>query len=459
MSLISGLIGGGGGSSVGTGNPIFYAKRYGVTGINDGSRDDAPLIRTAYAEAVAAGASALVLPVGDVWMKTYDGTADSQTVYPYYTMLRIAASNFSIIVPEGCTVHIDETLSYAGGSSPTYSCFCIYNASTAKYSKITGGGHFKHEGNTTNRVMPAYITALTDDCEISNLSAENFYPQAVGVFDCSTSYQGRLLNLKVLGCFAGVLQSSGTSTTAVEIRNIWVKNYKKYGVGMAGANNTVSQIIADNSEYATAQGLVATNAGLYIQNRASGHRISDVTVTGSDITAGADARAVLIDGNVTGISDPITIRGLKASGVYHVFKSQGIAVPVEISDVQVSGCVNYADKVAKATKPNTGRVTHKNVVGAITGVGFQNTSAEGLDSLIDVNLTGASTLYHSSLNQRVLEFRGCTNPSTITRPITANGLAATDKGVQFYDNALASPRPIYYSGGTTVWYDGAGASV
>src|SRR6267378_6149858 len=71
----------GGAPASGTDGTAVYASSYGVTGINDGTRDDTPLLQTAYAAAVAGAAKALILPQGDVYFKSY--TADSSPPYSY----------------------------------------------------------------------------------------------------------------------------------------------------------------------------------------------------------------------------------------------------------------------------------------------------------------------------------------------------------------------------------------
>lgn len=460
MTLNASVFGNGGGSGVGTGNPIFYAKRYGVTGINDGSRDDAPLIRTAYTEAVAAGASALVLPVGDVWMNsfdpaTYNGSANS-VGYPWANMLRVEQSNFTIVVPEGCTVHTNEAES---NTTNSWSIFTFYAAGTIRNSGICGGGRFVHENSSyasQKKLMFAHLGSLSDNCFIRNLSGENSYPQSVGAFDNSSSFVGFLENLYVKKCYSGIVQSSTAATTGGTMIGLTVKDYIKYGISSFGENMNCANWTTDNRETATAEGLVSDNAAVRFDIRASGTTLNGLNAIGKDKTVGALSRVFWIRGTNSATTSGLRLANIRAETFYDFAKVSGMHKDIVFDGVDFCDAVNFFDNA-------TGTLTNKNVGfynvnAAITGIAFKNTAGAGFFDLDNVTVTGHSSFFDATCASRIRKYKDSV-PVTIARPTTANGLAATDKGVQFYDNALASPRPVYYSGGAAVWYDGAGAAV
>jgi hypothetical protein len=219
--------------ATGTDGTAVYASNYGVTGVNNGSRDDTPLLQTAYAAAVATGANALILPQGDVYCKSY--TRDSN--YPYSYVIRCAANDFKIIVPDGCTVHCTVIDDGQGGANPSnyWSLFQF----TGQRSGITGGGHFVHATPGYSGAMPnnyvsaSHLAASSSDCYQINLSADGFVPP-IGVFDNSSSYGGLQALLRVRTCQRGVIQSSAAPTTRPFMFGCQVSDYYAYGIGFQG---------------------------------------------------------------------------------------------------------------------------------------------------------------------------------------------------------------------------------
>lgn len=237
-----------------------YAAAYGVSGINNGSQDDTPSLQAAYAAAVAAGSHALILPTGNVYLQSY--TADR--TYPYSYVLRVAADDFQIVVPDGCIVYCTVVDDGQGGTTATnyWSLFQF----TGSRSGITGGGQFKHTvpgytGTTPNNyVVVSHLTSTSVDCYQTNLLANGFAP-CIGVFDNSSSTSGFQAMLRVRTCQNGVVQSS-TLNQAGAIYDCTVEDYYDKGFEIAGARISAGNLRADDLTSfsgTTANGLVISS--------------------------------------------------------------------------------------------------------------------------------------------------------------------------------------------------------
>ncbi len=231
---------------------VMEAATYGVTGINDGTRDDAPLLAIAYSAAVAAGSKSLVLPVGNVYVNARIPDAS----YPFDYVVRILVDDFTIVVPPGCLIH---DLNVGGGTAGTYlDIFQVGggNATAVKRSGVLGGGKFIHAtpGAGNNFSSAVHLTSTSDQCFIDNLSADGLASQGDGVFDNSSANRASMSRLSVKNCVQGVMQSSTSATVKATISDITVLDYKGTGsvpgTGLAiyGYDVTLSgKIITDNT--------------------------------------------------------------------------------------------------------------------------------------------------------------------------------------------------------------------
>jgi hypothetical protein len=268
--------------ATGVDGTAVYASNYGVTGVNNGSRDDTPLLQKAYAAAIAAGANALILPQGDVYCKSY--TQDGN--YPYSYVIRCAANDFKIIVPDGCTVHC--TVIDDGQHGTTATNYWSLFQFTGSRSGITGGGHFVHatpgySGSTPNNyVAVSHLTSTSVDCYQLNLTADGFTP-SIGVFDNSSSYTGFQALLRVRTCQCGVIQSNAATTTRPFMFGCQVSDYYAYGIGFAG-----TRVCAGNLRVDDVHGFSASvSAALAIWGVGAAVNINGVTLMGPYTSATA----------------------------------------------------------------------------------------------------------------------------------------------------------------------------
>lgn len=222
----------------------MFCFNAGVTGVNDGSRDDAPLLRAAYAAAVAAGAKSMVLPRGVVYV--YSRIIDA--VYPFSYVVRVTVDDFTVVVPEGCLI-IDKNSSDGGGLQ-TLDIFQF----TGTRSGITGGGHFTHisPGVNNNFTCAAHITNPAQECFITNLSAYGLANQGSGVFDDSSDHGALLANLYVEKCFFGVSQQN--SGGAIHSRgtlsgSIVVRDFQGDAISSGGLDIQCDTLTADNEGF------------------------------------------------------------------------------------------------------------------------------------------------------------------------------------------------------------------
>jgi hypothetical protein len=318
-----------------------YATNYGVTGINNGSRDDTPLLQTAYAAAIANGATALILPQGDVYFKSY--TRDSN--YPYSYVIRCAANDFKIIVPDGCTVHCTVVDDGQGGATATnyWSLFQF----TGSRSGITGGGHFVHaspgySGSTPNNYVAAsHLTSSSNNCYQINLSADGFVPP-IGVFDNSSSYTGLQSLLRVRTCQCGVIQSSGATTTRPFMFGCQVSDYYSYGIGFAGTRVLAGLLRVDDVDGFSASSSIA----LGLWGICQAINISGVTLVGPYTTAqkANSRRGIKLTPSVFTLGSPISISNYDIEGFDLALHFAGVVNPQILTNGNVRTCGYVIDK-------------------------------------------------------------------------------------------------------------------
>lgn len=221
----------------------YYAAQNGVTGINDGSRDDAPLLLTAYNAAVAAGAKCLVLPVGTIWLNSF---IDVLT-YPNSYVIQVAANDFTVYVPPGCNIRTSHTAAPTAASSG----IGIFQF-TGQRSGLIFDGTAEHtvppaSVTPTNYWHVGHLAAGSDSCFLVGRGiAKGFSNPYVSVFDNSSTTFGRIQGLRVTDCLLGIVQSSGGTSVSGEITSVRVKNAWQTGVSCAGAVNKISDVIVDN---------------------------------------------------------------------------------------------------------------------------------------------------------------------------------------------------------------------
>lgn len=232
---------------------IFYAMSAGVTGINDGTRDDAPLIRDAYAAAVLGGYKALLLPIG----KIYVNQRIHDAVYPFDYVLKVTVNDFTIIFPSGSLIIDQNPLDPYGNNSLDIFQF------TGTRSGITGGGRFTHAQPDNNVTCAVHLTNPAQDCFIDNLSAYGLHNQGSGCFDDSSDHGGSMGNLYIEHCANGVSQqnsgTAGAHSRCTLYGKIIVRDYTDAAIQLSGEDLTFDTLIADNYGFAgssNAQGVL-----------------------------------------------------------------------------------------------------------------------------------------------------------------------------------------------------------
>ena len=325
----------------GTDGTAVYASNYGVTGINDGTRDDTPLLQTAYAAAVAGAAKALILPQGDVYFKSY--TADSSPPYSY--VIRCAANDFKILVPDGCTVHCTVVDDGHGGADPA-SYWSLFQFTGAR-SGITGGGHFVHAtpgysgSMPNNHVAVSHLVSTSTDCYQLNLTADGFVPP-IGVFDNSSSYAGLQALLRVRTCQSGVVQSSAAATTRPLMFGCQVSNYYAIGIGFAG-----NQVQAGNLRVDDVNGFSGTvSKALAIWGAGSAVNICGVTLIGPYTSAQNlnSRKGIKVIPSVFTAGSPISISNYDIEGFDVALQMVGTVNPQILSNGNIRNCGFLIDK-------------------------------------------------------------------------------------------------------------------
>ncbi len=296
------------------GSNAYYAVDSGVTGVNDGSRDDTPLLQDAYAAAVAAGLNVLILPKGSVYLKTY--TADAS--YPFSYVVRCAADDFTVVVPEGCVIHSTPVDDGQGGA--TASSYWSLFQFTGDRSGITGGGAFIHDtpgytGATPNNYCcVCHHTASSDDGFQTNLSAEGFTP-CIGVFDNSSNTKGLQARLRVRNCQYGVVNSA--ASTSGMMLDCWVTDHKADALAFAGENFYAANLKANNPTY-------TTGTGLHISGPCRGIVVDGVQIssTGTYNSAGS-RKGIIVSGSGSAAGAPIVISNYLIYGVEYAIEVNG----------------------------------------------------------------------------------------------------------------------------------------
>jgi hypothetical protein len=377
---------------------IDFCFDAGVTGVNDGSRDDAPLLRAAYASAVAAGAKCLILPVGDVYLKSYAGSA----AYPGYYSYQINVSDFITVIPPGCRVHVTYTDNGSGNN--VVDAFQISGAgvgSEISRSGVLNFGTILHDtpgmtGTTPNNYACAYhASAYTKDCFYDGGgSVFGFMCTAYGCIDNSSSFNGRISNANVIQCYQGPTQSSSQTTTQGVLENIKVKDFYKVGVQANGNNVRLSGISVFSgtdvamAASATAIDITATAKNIVINGfevvgpnatgASTGNSRYGINIHPSVYTAGAGP--VIGDGTIIGMDWGIIMSG--------VVDTQRIA------NIDMRSCSRGISKAALSGN-NCGDTFLSNV------------RIDDAVYALDVNFNGAATqgLYHGS-NVQLTNTRG-----------------------------------------------------
>lgn len=342
---------------ISAGGSAYYASTNGVTGVNDGSRDDAPLLKAAYLAAIAAGAKSLILPTGVVYLKSY--TQDAS--YPYSYVVRCAANDFSVIVPQGCIVYCTVVDDGQGGTvaSKYWSLFQF----TGSRSGIKGGGQFIHTvpGYTTttpnNYAACVHLTSPSVDCFASNLTEDGFVA-CIGVFDNSSSTGGTLESLRMRTSQYGAVQSATGNVGAI-MRNCWATN-TNIAFSIAGENVLAGNLKADyQSAVTNGKGFT----GLFINGQSRGLSISGIQVVGPYTAAGGGAYSCV----GIKVQDSTWVAGL----------------PIEISDYELAGLDNgvVINGAANITIFNNGAFRNISLMfdkGSISGHHSVDTYVNGL---------------------------------------------------------------------------------
>lgn len=245
-----------------------YAAEYGVTGNNDGTRDDTPLLQAAYAAAAASGSRCLIMPVGEVYLKSF--TVDA--VYPYSYVVRVAVDDFTVIVPDGCRIHCTFT-GDSGALTQWITLFQIHRSavSTVYNSHITGGGEFVHDtpgytGATPNNyINVVLLSSYTDKCSISNLRAKGYGSPVIGVFDSSSAFRTSMNNLYAENCGYGPRLSSSAATVRGFMTRMHVKDFYQDAVTWAANNTIVDQVFVEQTVAAGGISIGNANGGEFCQ--------------------------------------------------------------------------------------------------------------------------------------------------------------------------------------------------
>lgn len=417
-----------------------YAQQAGVTGINDGSRDDAPLLAVAYAAAVAAGADSFILPRGKIYINSFP-TVSTYAFSPS-CVVEVLVSNFKIIIPEGCVIHC--TALGISGSSNSSTIFQINSLTTNANSSIEGGGVFIHDtpgytGATPNNfVNAALLCANTDNCKIDNLSAYGFGALYFGVFDSSSSNRSQVSNLYAENVGFGPRQSSAASTVRCQMYNLRVKDFYQDAVTWAANNVQVSNAFVQQTVSAGGTSVGNSNGGEFCE-------VSNIKIIGKDGTYPAFGY-VLQQGNAspTGTTHlngfdiqncgmgalllgarnkPVLENGRIRGSSYGVWKSKNGSIHCSdtvLNNVDISNvayCLLATDKNNPATTDavenlfNLSNVTMQ----ANSGVIYNTSAVVGAQS----NVSPGIGIANNALIQRVV----ATAASTVTATAGIGGLS------------------------------------
>lgn len=419
-------------------------------GVNDGSRDDAPLLAAAYAAALAAGVKTLVLPVGDIYIKS----RTTDTSYPYDYVVRVTTDDFTIVVPYGCTIYVTD----AGPASNFATVFQLSDASTRSRNQIIGGGKFVHTlGYASNRWAAVIAPTASADCVMDNLVATGFGAPGCAAFDSSSANKGTMSNLKAVSCYNGIIQSSAQATANHKLHNLSAINCYNLGVGTSAGNNLLNNITVDSSAITT----LANFTALSCLGLSGNTHIKNVWLKNGDAVGSGTSQGVIlrnssvsnkgsqsIDGLVVdGFATAVGIQGNNANPVIANFTLKNFTYGLWKSS---SSSIHCADLTLRDGQFDTG------TFGFLSGDGGGDTVLEGLTFMDNVSFVGTIGTIYKPTSGVIATARNCNPMPTLGRPLLANN-AGMPKGLEYFDDTLHCY--ITYSGGTTVWYNGAGTSV
>lgn len=312
-----------------------YCQQAGVTGVNDGSRDDAPLLLAAYNAAVAAGAKSLVLPVGLICIKSRVVDAS----YPNDYVVRVASNqdDFQIVIPTGCVIR--DYVTSAGSSGNANDIFQLMG----NRQSIGGGGRFEHNspGYGNNQSCAVHLTSGSDECYAVNLSVKGYCCTGYGAVDNSSSNRGTIALVNVEDCVYGVMQSHSTNVTQRGmIFDCQVRKFRSTAFSINGYDNQVVNCVADNagSGYDAVQ-----NAAIAHQGKLRNLQITNFMGYG-DTTNGGSGYGIYLAPSSVVAGGKVSVHQARVQNFNASIGMNGCNVEINYSDV-MSVAANFQNHV------------------------------------------------------------------------------------------------------------------
>lgn len=310
----------------------IYASSFGVTGINDGTRDDAALIRAWVAANMTPGQTTpvtLIMPVGDVWFNSLiTGDTDG---YDYG--VRIDASNFTLVTPSGYVAHTNITTAPVG----TLNVLWKFKAATGNnsWNRVLGPGRWQHEtpGNGNNFMHCIIWGATTRNSVLSGKSQFfGFGSPTVGCCDMSSTGP---TGLWCIGPYfervgKGFVQSSSTGNFWGMFDDITVFNYALNGVQTSAPGIEVGSISCSNVGVSN-----ASAAGITF-----GNDCSDIVFGTLKVTENTTAATIGVQFIQSGASPSGTVNGgsIEVSGAQTGVFFKGVRNNANIGSIKTKNC-------------------------------------------------------------------------------------------------------------------------
>jgi len=418
-----------------------FAEAAGVTGVNDGTRDDAILLRTAYASAVAAGASSLILPLGVVYLNS----AITDVSYPYNYCVKNTVDDFSIVIPAGCTVFMTIAGSLGGNNT---AAFLLAGAATVNRARVTGGGRIVHTLPLTanNNCSAVYIPAAGVDCTIDNLTAVGFGSTTVAAFDSSSSFKGTLTRLKTESCYMSVAQSSAQTTASHVISDIDILNAYFQGLTIDSGNNIVTNISVDQSGITPAAGYY----GCALNGPVGNTTVCNMKLKGNAAVGGAGETGLKIRNGTAGNTGKVAVFGLVVSGYESGITPQGTRNSILIEGFEVSN-FTYGIWKTPFNGVNCNEVTLKDgildsSVGGSYGLLSGGTAADATQGLYNLN----NVQMIGSIGTKFFNTSGNQIGSVINQPLSAMPPLAIQSKYQIVASAASVVATASIDGLTTI---------
>lgn len=425
----------------GAGSGALFASAYGVTGINDGTRDDAALMRNCYADAVSKGIKTIVMPAGVVWFNTYTTLG----VYPYNYCVQSTVDDFTFICPTfDCVIFtsIPATtnpvtllqINTPGGSAVT------------KRNRVIGIRFIHTLGAASNNCGAVLSAANTDDSHLSFLYAKGF-GVPYGSIDVSSSFNGYMHNIEADSCNYGIGQSSSSTMVRTLMSNLWARNCLLDGIFVNGPNVMLNSVYAENN----------ARAGININSFGSGIQLSNFHILGNAKAAGSIG---VIAGQLDSYAPTgnIQISDGMIDGCETALSPRGLQNLCSFDRIKIYNSVYALWAIANGGRHNTDMVVRDVTVDTSSyGILMGDTAASTAERYLiarNLRMLNVSTPWWNT-SSVVKQAWQCFPKWTGPRPT----LAAGDAGLEFWDAVSGSAlnKPIYWNG--SVWVDGAGTSV